>query len=165
MEQIASQNLVIEFANSILLFVSWKLVIVYVFVFLRPHVLHLFYPSYCSHTHFSHTRPPLSRSPPSSPTLFNLSQSPLSSPTLSPHYSRTPPPSLSPHSLFTQPEFMFALAQTLANTSNNAVVRQAAGVYLKNCLFSKEENAKLQFRERWLLIDASARDQIKDLVH
>ena len=98
MEQIASQNLVIEFANSILLFVSWKLVIVYVFVFLRPHVLHLFYPSYCSHTHFSHTRPPLCRSPPSSPTLFNLSQSPLSSPTLSQHYSRTPPPSLSPHS-------------------------------------------------------------------
>jgi importin subunit beta-1 len=59
---------------------------------------------------------------------------------------------------------MFALAQALANVNNNAVVRQAAGLYLKNCLTSKDENAKLQFQQRWLLIDASARDQIKNLV-
>ena len=103
------------------------------------------------------------------PSLISHTLQPLSIPSLISHTL----PTLFPHSStltvttfsFTQPELMFALAQTLANTSNNAVVRQAAGVYLKNCLFSKEENAKLQFRERWLLIDASARDQIKDLVH
>ena len=59
---------------------------------------------------------------------------------------------------------MFALAQVLANANSSDVARQAAGLYLKNCLTSNDEVARGKLHQRWLAVDKGVRIQIKDLV-
>ena len=63
-----------------------------------------------------------------------------------------------------QPQFLFALAQVLGNNAASNVARPAAGLYLKNCLHSKDETTNLQLQQRWLQIDAQARLEIKKVV-
>lgn len=63
-----------------------------------------------------------------------------------------------------QPQFLFALAQVLGNNAASPVARSAAGLYLKNCLHSKDDTTNLQLQQRWLQIDPQARLEIKKVV-
>ena len=63
-----------------------------------------------------------------------------------------------------QPQFLFALAQVLGNNAASPIARSAAGLYLKNCLHSKDETINLQLQQRWLQIDPQARHEIKKVV-
>ena len=52
----------------------------------------------------------------------------------------------------------------LADKNKSAVARMAAGLQLKNCLTSKDQNVKERHQQRWFTIDENARNQIKALV-
>eukprot|EP00126_Sphaerothecum_destruens_P013233 Sdes_comp22644_c0_seq1m21069 len=59
------------------------------------------------------------------------------------------------------PMYMLTLVQMLAKEDGNPRARQGAGIALKNCLISKDDNIKIQLHQRWLSMDPSVREQIK----
>lgn len=62
------------------------------------------------------------------------------------------------------PQFMFALSQLLVDVSEQPIVRQAAGIQLKNGLVSKDATMKQAYSNRWFGIDETVRNQIKGMV-
>jgi len=59
------------------------------------------------------------------------------------------------------PLLMSLLATELANEQKDLHVRQAAGLYLKNCLTAKDETSQEELSQKWLTMDAAAKTQIK----
>ncbi|XP_057303593.1 importin subunit beta-1-like [Hydractinia symbiolongicarpus] len=62
------------------------------------------------------------------------------------------------------PQFLSALSSLLANTSESPVVRQAAGIQLKNCLVAKDHNVKQVYHQRWYALDENVRNAVKTQV-
>ena len=65
---------------------------------------------------------------------------------------------------FIQPQFLLALSQLLAKTDEQQIVRQAAGIQLKNCLVAKDASVKQQYNERWYALDENVRSDVKEKV-
>uniref|UniRef100_H2ZAY2 Importin N-terminal domain-containing protein n=1 Tax=Ciona savignyi TaxID=51511 RepID=H2ZAY2_CIOSA len=61
-------------------------------------------------------------------------------------------------------QFLAELCAVLADTTHPHVVRMAAGLQIKNYLTSKDSAVKQQHQQRWLSLDAIARNTIRDLV-
>lgn len=61
-----------------------------------------------------------------------------------------------------QPELLRALSDALVNVSNDALIRQAAGIQLKNRLYSKDQEIKEQYKHRWLSLPEDIRNYIKN---
>ncbi|KAJ3327361.1 karyopherin beta, partial [Blyttiomyces sp. JEL0837] len=59
------------------------------------------------------------------------------------------------------PQYMAMLITELANESNNADIRSAAGIAFKNCLAAKDDATKAGNAQRWLQIDPHLREQLK----
>ena len=57
--------------------------------------------------------------------------------------------------------YMLTLSQELGKEERDVMVRQAAGIALKNCLTSKDDTIKGQLHQRWLAVDGNTREQIK----
>lgn len=49
----------------------------------------------------------------------------------------------------------------MQNVNNNAIVRTAAGLTLKNALTSKDNNLKTELQKRWLSLPEDVRDYVK----
>jgi len=62
------------------------------------------------------------------------------------------------------PELIKTLSDVLFQGGNSAVVRQQAGVQLKNFLYTNDESLKTHYEERWLAMDQSIRDYTKNNV-
>lgn len=62
------------------------------------------------------------------------------------------------------PQFVAALSSLLSNIEESSVVRQAAGIQLKNCLVAKNSSVKQVYHERWFALDESIRTTIKSQV-
>ncbi len=60
--------------------------------------------------------------------------------------------------------FMAMLATELGNAANQPVMRQQAGLQLKNCLASREDGVTEQHEALWLNADPAARAHIKAAV-
>lgn len=63
-----------------------------------------------------------------------------------------------------QPTFLSSLAAVLADVSKSQVARMAAGLQLKNCLTSKDQDVRQAYQQRWLTIELPVRQHIKGLV-
>lgn len=61
-------------------------------------------------------------------------------------------------------DFLVGLCQVLASPNNSVVSRMAAGLQIKNCLTSKDQNVKLEHQKRWLSLNEAARTEVKKLV-
>lgn len=59
------------------------------------------------------------------------------------------------------PMFLLSLAGELANDEKPGESRKLAGLILKNALDAKEQNRKIEFVQRWLALDQSAKAQIR----
>ncbi|CAN1250825.1 Importin subunit beta-1 [Linum perenne] len=59
------------------------------------------------------------------------------------------------------PAFLFSLSGELANEDKPADSRKLAGLILKNALDAKEQHRKFELVQRWLLLDAAVKNQIK----
>ncbi|KAJ1675667.1 karyopherin Kap95 [Spiromyces aspiralis] len=59
------------------------------------------------------------------------------------------------------PQYVTALIGELVNEGNNTSVRMAAGIALKNTLTAREDKRKEEYMMRWLQVDPSVRNQIK----
>ncbi|CAF1675137.1 unnamed protein product, partial [Adineta ricciae] len=59
------------------------------------------------------------------------------------------------------PELLKHLSDILIAATNNPTARAQAALQLKNALYSKEENLKQAYQERWLNMPANIRDHIK----
>jgi len=59
------------------------------------------------------------------------------------------------------PEFLAALSVLLANVDEIPLVRQAAGIQLKNCLVVKDSSVKQAYHERWFALDETVRNSVK----
>jgi len=62
------------------------------------------------------------------------------------------------------PVFVDILSQLLVDASQSAIVRQAAGIQLKNCLVAKDAGLKANYHERWFAIPEEGRNVIKNRV-
>jgi len=62
------------------------------------------------------------------------------------------------------PELVKTLSDILYHGANSAVVRQQAGVQLKNFLYTNDENLRGQYEERWLAMPDEIRHYIKSNV-
>ena len=60
--------------------------------------------------------------------------------------------------------FLSALARELKHGGSPLATRQLAGVIFKNALDAKDEGVKRERRERWLGLDAGAREEIKRVI-
>jgi len=58
-------------------------------------------------------------------------------------------------------DFLRSLSDILQNVNNNTVVRQAAGLQLKNALTSKDNSLKAECQKRWLSLPDEVRDYVK----
>lgn len=54
------------------------------------------------------------------------------------------------------------LSEILVNVNQNELTRAQAAIQLKNSIYSKDENLKAQYQERWLQIAEEARTYIKN---
>ncbi|CAI0397470.1 unnamed protein product [Linum tenue] len=59
------------------------------------------------------------------------------------------------------PAFLFSLSGELANEDKPADSRKLAGLILKNALDAKEQHRKFELVQRWLMLDATVKSQIK----
>ncbi|XP_017610619.1 importin subunit beta-1-like [Gossypium arboreum] len=59
------------------------------------------------------------------------------------------------------PGFLLSLSGELANEEKPIETRKLAGLILKNALDAKEQHRKFELVQRWLLLDATAKSQIK----
>jgi len=59
------------------------------------------------------------------------------------------------------PELLKSLSEILKNGSNSPVARMQAGLQLKNALYSKDANVKLEYQQRWLQFPEEIRNFIK----
>ncbi|CAG8501128.1 9352_t:CDS:10 [Paraglomus occultum] len=71
---------------------------------------------------------------------------------------------LSEAALSDYPTYVSLLASELANEQSQSFIRNAAGLALKNSLTSSESQKKLEITQRWLSIDESLRQNVKQLV-
>jgi len=62
------------------------------------------------------------------------------------------------------PELIKTLSDVLCHGSNSAVVRQQAGVQLKNFLYTNDESLRTQYEERWLAMPDEIRHYTKNNV-
>ena len=60
-----------------------------------------------------------------------------------------------------QPGFLAALSVLLADVNDSPIVRQAAGIQLKNCLVAKDSSVKQAYHERWFALDENIRNSVK----
>ncbi|KAA6382841.1 MAG: putative Importin subunit beta-1 [Streblomastix strix] len=58
-------------------------------------------------------------------------------------------------------EYIYAVAGILVTDTNDAYVRQAAGLELKNSLFSRDKSNAIKLKKLWLTIPLEVREQIK----
>ena len=56
------------------------------------------------------------------------------------------------------------MAQALADESKDLIVRQAAGLVLKNCLSAKDPARQAELSQAWLATEATGKGQIKSTV-
>jgi len=61
-------------------------------------------------------------------------------------------------------EFLVGLSEVLADTNNSKLARQAAGIQVKNCVTSNDENVKHNYQQRWRSIDEASRTRVKTYV-
>ncbi|XVF51030.1 hypothetical protein PTKIN_Ptkin04bG0150700 [Pterospermum kingtungense] len=59
------------------------------------------------------------------------------------------------------PDFLLSLSGELANEEKPVETRKLAGLILKNALDAKEQQRKFDLIQRWFLLDANAKSQIK----
>lgn len=59
------------------------------------------------------------------------------------------------------PELLKSLSEILKNGTNSPVARMQAGLQLKNALYSKDANLKLEYQQRWLQYPEDVRNLIK----
>ncbi|KAK3754622.1 hypothetical protein QZH41_020544 [Actinostola sp. cb2023] len=59
-------------------------------------------------------------------------------------------------------QFLVALANELSDGGKSQVARMAAGLQLKNQLTSKDPNFRNQFQQRWLSLDKSVKDHVRN---
>jgi len=62
------------------------------------------------------------------------------------------------------PELIKTLSDVLCHAANSAVVRQQAGVQLKNFLYTNDESLRAQYEERWLAMPEEIRHYTKNNV-
>jgi importin subunit beta-1 len=62
------------------------------------------------------------------------------------------------------PEFLKSLSEALSNINNDAVIRMAAALQLKNHLTSKDVDIRQQVQNRWLSFPENVRNYIKQNV-
>ena len=60
-----------------------------------------------------------------------------------------------------QPELLKSLSDVLKTGTNSPVARMQAGLQLKNALYSKDANVKLEYQQRWLQFPEDVRNFIK----
>lgn len=65
---------------------------------------------------------------------------------------------------FFQPQFVACLSSLLADTNQDTVARQAAGIQLKNCLVAKTSAVKQVYQERWFALEEQIRNNVKSQV-
>lgn len=59
------------------------------------------------------------------------------------------------------PHFVAALSGLLAEINESSVVRQAAGIQLKNCLVAKTSSVKQVYHQRWFKLEENIRKAVK----
>lgn len=59
------------------------------------------------------------------------------------------------------PQFLEALSDILSDASHSHIVRQAAGIQLKNCLVAKDTSVKQAYNERWYALENKTKDMVK----
>jgi len=59
------------------------------------------------------------------------------------------------------PAFLSALSVILADINETPLVRQAAGIQLKNCLVAKDASVKQAYNNRWYALEASIKVNVK----
>jgi len=59
------------------------------------------------------------------------------------------------------PQFLAALSILLADSNEAPLVRQAAGIQLKNCLVAKDSSVKQAYHERWFALEEGIRNSVK----
>ncbi|XP_033729110.1 importin subunit beta-1-like isoform X1 [Pecten maximus] len=62
------------------------------------------------------------------------------------------------------PDLLQSLSDVLKNGGNSAVVRMQAGLQLKNALYSKDQNIRVEYQQRWLQFPEERRSLIKQNV-
>ena len=65
------------------------------------------------------------------------------------------------HPITFQPELLKQLSEALKHGGNSPVARMQAGIQLKNALYSKDANLRVQYQHRWLSFPEDARGYIK----
>ena len=63
-----------------------------------------------------------------------------------------------------QTELLKQLSDILKNGGNSPVARMQAGIQLKNALYSKDANVKLEYQQRWLQFPEDVRSYVKQNV-
>jgi importin subunit beta-1 len=62
------------------------------------------------------------------------------------------------------PQFLAQLSVLQADTNESPVVRQAAGIQLKNCLVAKDSSVKQAYHDRWFALEEGIRNNVKQNV-
>lgn len=59
---------------------------------------------------------------------------------------------------------MVALSDLLADVNQSPIIRQAAGIQLKNCLVAKDASVKQAYNERWYALSDDIKSNVKTKV-
>ncbi|XP_047138096.1 importin subunit beta-1 isoform X1 [Hydra vulgaris] len=62
------------------------------------------------------------------------------------------------------PHFLVALSELVANVNENPIIRQAAGIQLKNCLVAKDTSLRQVYQQRWFALEENIRLTVKNKV-